>query len=240
MEKRKIADINISVECVVFGYDNNRLKVLLIEQKPPPNGQLSIDSLQASIPGDLMLASESIDQCLHRILKEYLGAAPEFLKQFHVFANPSRMKGLIDKDWHRQFRSHHDKPVIALTWYALVQMNNFNPEIESVGAKAIWLDIAKVEDLVLDHNLILKKAISELREDLLHYDIGLEILPDKFTLSQLQNLYEIIADEQLDKRNFRKMIKKMDNLIALNEKQQGVLHKPAQLFRYNKVKKELM
>jgi len=229
-----VANLEVSVDCVVFGFDDDRLKALLIEQKLPNNGHLSIDKLQMAIPGDLVLEEESLDECAARVLIELTSLDGIYLKQFHTFGDPERVKHLKDRDWLRSFRANPEVRVITVAYYSLVKMDDYEPMPSSFAGKATWVDINEIPDLAFDHNIIVEMALDVMRHELDSHHIGFELLPDKFTLTQLQKLYEIILDKKLDKRNFRKNIKKLDQVVPLDEKQQGVLHKPAQLYRYER------
>ncbi|MDG2247163.1 MAG: NUDIX hydrolase [Flavobacteriales bacterium] len=226
--------LDVSVDCVLFGFDGEGLKVLLIEQGLDESGSLSKDQVQTALPGDLVYLDESLDASAERVLKELTSLDGIYLKQFHTFGDPQRVKGLKDQDWLRSFRANPERRVITVAYYSLVKMEDYQPQPSSFAGKAIWVDVNEIPDLAFDHNDIAEKALTVLREELDSKHIGFELLPEKFTLSQLQLLYEIILDKKLDKRNFRKNIKKMDQVIPLDEKQQGVFHKPAQLFRFDK------
>lgn len=226
--------LDVSVDCVLFGFDGEGLKVLLIEQGLHESGSLSQEQVQTALPGDLVYLNESLDSSAARVLKELTSLDGIYLKQFHTFGDPERVKGLKDQEWLRSFRANPERRVITVAYYSLVKMEDYQPQPSSFAGKAIWVDVNEIPDLAFDHNDIAEKALSVLREELDSKHIGFELLPEKFTLSQLQLLYEIILDKKLDKRNFRKNIKKMDQVIPLDEKQQGVLHKPAQLFRFDK------
>jgi 8-oxo-dGTP diphosphatase len=226
--------IDISIDCVIFGFDGETLKVLLIEQGAPEGGQMSIENLQMALPGDLVNNEESLDENAARILKELTDLEGIYLKQFHAFGDPSRVKGLKDQEWLRSFRANPERRVITIAYYSLVKMDEYEPHAASFAGEIQWVDVYDIPSLAFDHNNITNTALDVLREELNTKHIGFELLPEKFTLSQLQKLYEIILDKKLDKRNFRKNIKKLDQVVPLNEKQQGVLHKPAQLFKYEK------
>ncbi|WP_306644065.1 NUDIX hydrolase [Sanyastnella coralliicola] len=228
------SQVDISVDCVVFGFDGEQLKLLLIDQKLPDSGNLNPDLLQIALPGDLMNAGESLDACAARVLKELTSLEGIYLKQFYAFGDPNRVSDLKDQEWLRSFRVNPERRVITVAYYSLVKMDDYVPQASSFASNAKWIDIQDVPELAFDHNDIVDKAIAVLRQELTTKHIGFELLPEKFTLSQLQTLYETILDKKLDKRNFRKNIKKMDQVIPLDEKQQGVLHKPAQLFRFDR------
>ncbi|MDA0882874.1 MAG: NUDIX domain-containing protein [Bacteroidetes bacterium] len=232
MNKYAVNGVDISVDCVVFGFDGESLKLLLIEQSPAEN--FPKEKLQFALPGDLVQEEEGLDDSAARVLKELTSLEGIYLKQFHTFGDPNRVKGLKDQDWLRTFRANPDQRVITVGYYSLVRMEDYQPEASSFARNASWIDVNDVPSLAFDHNEIVDEGIKTLREELDSKYIGFELLPDKFTLGQLQLLYEIILDKKLDKRNFRKNIKKMDQVIPLDEKQQGVLHKPAQLFRFER------
>ena len=230
--KKETTPMDVSVDCVVFGFDEQKLKILLIEQKQPNSTHLI--KLQKAIPGDLVQDEESLDEAARRVLLELTSLEGIYLKQFKSFGNPERVRGLKDQEWLRSFRNHPERRVLTVGYYSLVKMDEFNPKAASFAGKAQWVDVYKVPILAFDHNEIIEEALAMLRHELVSDNIGFELLPDKFTLSQLQRLYEIILDRKLDKRNFRKNALKNERLQALNEKQKGVLHKPAQLFKFHK------
>ncbi len=221
---------NVSVDCVVFGFDNERLNVLLIKRKE--------DSVQKSqslaLPGDLVLDSESLDEAANRILKELTALEGLFLQQFHAFGNPKRVKQVKDLHWLQSYRKHPQARVITIGYFVLVRMEDFQPEASSFAEEVYWQDLKEIPSLAFDHNEIVEKAIGHLRNDFIMSRNAYELLPEKFTLRQVQNLHEIILDIELDKRNFRSKILKENLLIPLEEKQKGVVHKPAQLFMLNK------
>jgi 8-oxo-dGTP diphosphatase len=187
-----------------------------------------------ALPGDLVDTEESLDDAAARVLYELTSLEGIYLKQFYTFGDPNRVRGLKDQEWLRNFRAHPEKRVITVAYYSLVKMDEYQPHPSSFASEAKWIEINAVPQLAFDHNEIVEQGLRALREELTTKHIGFELLPEKFTLSQLQLLYEVILDKKLDKRNFRKNIKKMDQVIALDEKQKGVLHKPAQLFRFER------
>ncbi len=229
MESR-YAKINVSVDNVIFGWDGEHLNILLIEQKrAPKNVHLSP---RLAIPGDLVLVEEGLDDAANRILKELTKLEGIYLRQFEAFGDPSRVKEEKDQDWLKAFREDPDAHVITVAYFSLVRMDLVNPEASSFASNTLWVEMHNIPDLAFDHNRIIDKALRRLRQNVEQKSIGFELLPEKFTLTQIQSLYEAILDKKLDKRNFRKSIKKLDTIIPLNEKQVGVTHKPGQLFEY--------
>ncbi len=227
--------MDVSVDCVLFGFDDKKLKVLLIEQKQAGK-EKKILKLQTALPGDLLKEGESLDEAAKRVMKELTSLKGIYLKQFYTFGDPMRVKNLKDQDWLRLFRAHPERRVITVGYYSLVKMQDYEPKASSFAGKARWVDVYNIPDLAFDHNEIVERAIEILRHELVADNIGFELLPEKFTLTELQQLHEIILNKKLDKRNFRKNALKMENLKPLEEKQKGVLHKPAQLYQYKRKK----
>ncbi len=225
--------LDLSVDCVVFGFDNDRLKLLVIEQervsedKPP----------RKALPGNLVFESESLDNAASRVLKELTGLNGVYLRQFYTFGNPERVRDLKDQEWLRKFRQRPDSRVISVGYYSLVKMEDYHLSPSSFAENAEWIDIDQIPALAFDHNEIVTRAIGKLRKDTENYNISFKLLPNKFTLGQLQKLYELILNKKLDKRNFRKSIQKIEALIPLGEKQKNVDHKPAQLFMFRQLNK---
>lgn len=222
---------NISVDCVVFGFDNEKLNVLLIEQKLP-----EIEKRQYALPGDLIHNNEGLDAAASRVLKEISGLEGIFLKQFKAFGDPFRVSDIKDLEFLNSYREHPQARVITIAYLALVKMDNFKPEASSFADRVFWQDVESIPPLAFDHTSIFEQALEKLRVDFIQAKTGFELLPKKFTLGQVQKLYEIILGKPLDKRNFRKKILKEQLVKATDQKQEGVLHKPARLYRVNSEK----
>jgi 8-oxo-dGTP diphosphatase len=222
---------NVSVDCVVFGFDFTNLNVLLIERNIAMNGVTYADM---KLPGDLMRLDEDLDTSAARILKENTGLSDIYLKQFKSFGSPERLKRKPrDLEWLRQI-DHPEEHVITIAYYSLLDTTDQGGPKLTISNNARWCPVHEVTDLVMDHMDILRSALEHLRVELLNKPIGFELLPDKFTLSQMQKLYEVILGTTFDKRNFRKKISSMKYLIPLNEKQVGVAHKPARLYIFSR------
>lgn len=222
---------NVSVDCVVFGFDFNELKVLLIERNISYEGICYNDW---KLPGDLVRWNEDISEAASRILKELTGLENIYLKQLTAFGaverinqRPRDMAWLIKID-------HPEERVITIAYYSLINIALDRSAELSLQATARWRPLDQISELAFDHKLILDFALSQLRNELKFHPIGFELLPEKFTLSQLQKLYELIFQTNYDKRNFRKKISGVNYIIPLREKQTGVAHKPARLYTFNK------
>jgi 8-oxo-dGTP diphosphatase len=228
--------MDISVDCVLFGFDEKKLKLLLIEQRHAGTDR-KLPKIQTALPGDLLKDKESLDECAKRVLKELTSLKGIYLKQFYTFGDPKRVQDLKDQQWLRLFRAHPERRVITVGYYSLVKLDDYTPKASSFAGKTKWVDVYNIPELAFDHNEIVERALDVFRHELVADNIGFELLPEKFTLSQLQHLHEIILDKKLDKRNFRKNVLKGNHLTPLEEKQQGVLHKPAQLYKYKRKSK---
>mgnify|MGYP001278832830 FL=1 len=220
--------INLSIDCVIFGFDNDqKLKVLLIKKNINKK-----NDYQYALPGDLLNHDEDLLTGGKRILKSLTSLENIFLRQFHAFGNPERTKQKKDQAWLRLYRKKPEERVVTIGYIALVKMEEYVPQPASFAFQTEWVDIKDVpHNLAFDHNHILAYGIEYLKEQIDHKLIS-NLLPSRFTLSQLQHLYEILLDEKLDKRNFRKNISKIDIIKKTNEKQEGVRHKPAYLYTY--------
>lgn len=219
---------SISVDCVIFGYSNNELKVLLRKELVPENDKVFEEW---KLPGNHIFRNEMIDATATRILKEQTGLNIFFSKQFMVFSDPNRLtKRQRDYEWIKP--SLLDNRVITIGFYALVNINDVDNSTIVDDAK--WMNIYDVSELMFDHNQIFDEALKKLRDDLLHEPLVFELLPEKFTLTKMQNLYEVIFNTTYDKRNFRRKINKMHYLKPLEEFEQGVSHKPARLYLFDK------
>ena len=226
---------HVSVDCVILGYDSQELKVLLIERKysESGNGTPHNQHLDIALPGNLVSDDEDLDTSAKRILKELTDLDNIYMEQFRAFGNPSRVRQEQDVEWLKTMRSQPQARVITIAYFALVKLEDYVPKAHSFARQSGWYPIHAVPKLAFDHNEILDQALQVLKFKITHYPLGFELLPEKFTLGQLQRLYESILGDDLDKRNFRRKMKSLKLLIPLKEKQQGVSHKPAELYRFN-------
>lgn len=229
MKKRKTNSLNphVSVDCVVFGFNDQKLKVLLIERERIPKSHLKGHKLK--LPGNLISEVEDLDISASRTLKELTGLNNIFLKQFGVFSSPERLSPPEDLNWLRKTSGLKVDRVVTVAYYSLIKISESN-----TTEKTIWQPINELPELIFDHNNIVKSALEELRKEIRTEPLCFELLPKKFTIRQMQNLYEAILGERLDNRNFRKKIKPLEFLTPLSEKEKEVNHKPAQLYKFDK------
>ncbi|MEN8192541.1 MAG: NUDIX domain-containing protein [Bacteroidota bacterium] len=203
---------NLSVDCVVFGFENNKLEVLLIKRKRNPNK----DSW--ALPGGFVLNTETLDEAAVRILEETSNVKNIYLEQVHTFSK-------IDRFPLRR--------VISVSYFALIdpEKHFLKPGVDTTDVK--WLQINEKINFPFDHAEIFQSALKQLRLRVRTKPIGFELLPKKFSLTQLQSLYECIMGETFDKRNFRKKIFGLNMLIPLDDYQKGVAHRAARLYKFD-------
>lgn len=239
MQKGVTAEIrlnpNVSVDCVIFGFDGEKLKVLLIDRGQDINGPHEGDKVYA-LPGNLIREDENLDEAAERVLNELTGLRDIFLEQFGSFGDPNRLTKEHDYEWLKSIRAEPDARVITVAYYSLIRADHVEIHASGFAKDAFWYDIDNLPELGFDHEDIIQGALKELKFKSKYQPIGFELLPEKFTLGQLQKLYEAILNTDLDKRNFRRKILKMSFLVPLKEKQQGVPHKPARYYMFDKDK----
>lgn len=226
---------SISVDCVVFGFDTEQLKVLLIERSKSPYEKADLPSGNLKLPGSLIKDTDDLERAAYRILKELTGLDHVSLKQFAIFDRPDRLNNINDLTWLCSTSGLQIRRVISVTYYSILRIAKNDPA-KLLLDQSHWIPVKKLPRLAFDHNFIIDGALKELRKKLQYESFGLELLPKKFTIRQFQNLYMEILGKDIDKRNFRKKIHKLDCLVPLPEKEKKVKHKPAQLFKLDRKK----
>jgi 8-oxo-dGTP diphosphatase len=211
----------LTVDNIILGFDEADLKVLLIKRGAEPY----LDAW--ALPGDFMYPTEELDTSASRILEELTGIKNVYLEQVHTFGTVGR---------------HPLGRVVTVAYLSLIKIDAYTITPASFAQKAQWHSISKVPTLAFDHKKILDNCLDALKQRVRVRPIGFELLPPKFTLTELQHLYEAILELEppkgLDKRNFRKKILSMDFIVDLNESQEGVAHRPARLYQFDKEKYE--
>jgi 8-oxo-dGTP diphosphatase len=207
----------LTVDGVVFGLDEGDLKVLLIQRDQEPfRGRWAL-------PGGFVRVEETLEEAVRRELEEEAGVRIAFLEQLYTF-------GEIDRDPRER--------VVSVAYYALVKMSSHDLRAATDARDVAWFSVCDPPKLAFDHESILSTALERLRAKVRYQPIGFELLPPKFTLSQLQRLYETLLESPLDKRNFRKKILGMELLEELDEVERDVAHRAARLYRFNKKRYE--
>ncbi len=222
---------NISVDCVIFGFDFEKLNVILIERKliEPDTGKRLINDY--TLPGAHIFKDEPLKKAAQRILYDLTGLHDIYLEQFYTVGDPARLKNPVDQFWLECIGKDPAEHVVSVCYFSLLNCNQVT--IQHKERNPRWYPLKDLPVLAFDHAHILDKAMTALRRKLQYEPIGFEMLPDKFTLSQLQKLYEVVFDTTIDKRNFRKKIARLKYLVQLDEKQQGVSHKPARYYIFS-------
>lgn len=206
---------SLTVDCVVFGIDDENLKVLLIQRGAPPfEGRWAL-------PGGFVHMNESLDDAARRELQEETGLERIYLEQLYTFGEPKRdPRGRV----------------VSVAYYALVKLSDHRVHAATDAREARWFSVWETPALAFDHEKLLETALTRLGGKVRYQPVGFELLPAKFTLTQLQQLYEKILRRELDKRNFRKKILSMDLLEELDEMEKDVAHRAARLYRFDKAK----
>lgn len=202
----------ITIDCVIFGFDEGSLEVLLVE-----HGE-GISKGKWGLPGGWIYKKESTDNAAHRLLNELTGLDNIYLEQLKAFGDPDRFPL---------------RRVITIGYYALVKREDYNIKAGFTASDAKWYKINTIPDLIYDHNEILSYSLQHLRNRVRQAPLGFNLLPEKFTLLQLMHLYEEILGIEMDKSNFRRKILHMKLLVALDEKQQDVSHRAAKLYQFD-------
>lgn len=204
----------VAVDCIIFGFDGQELKLLLVKRNfPPAKGEWSL-------MGGFLKKDESLDNAAARVLFKLTGLQKVYLEQLYSY-------GKIDRD--------PGERVISAAYYALVKIDEYDEKLlKKYNAK--WFLINGFPDLIFDHNIMVNKALKRLKRKAQSQPIGFELLPEKFTIPQLQKLYETIFQKEFDKRNFRKKILGFQVLQKFDEKEKKSSKKGAYLYRFDQDK----
>lgn len=215
MHQYEFARPALTVDIVVFALDQQDLQVMLIERDLEPFAG------SWAIPGGFVRVDESLEEAARRELQEETGLQDIFLEQLYTF-------GDLDRDPRER--------VVTVAYYALVNLEGHNVQASTDARNAAWFAVNDLPQLAFDHDRILRLAHERLRGKVRYQPIGFELLPERFTLRQLQHMYEVILDRELDKRNFRKKVLATDLIKETNEIEKDVAHRAARLYRFDKRK----
>jgi 8-oxo-dGTP diphosphatase len=201
-------NIAISVDCVIFGYEDKELKVLLIKS--------DLEEFEGlySLLGDLIRPDEDLDSASYRILRERTGMDDVYLEQVHAFGSLER---------------HPSGRVITIAYYSLIDIKHHKLQLSH--NELHWHPLNDIKKLAFDHKLILDTCLQRLQQQVMENPVIFNLLPEKFSLRQLQELYQAILGFELDRRNFRKKISIKDWLVDLNEMEDDVPHRPGKLYK---------
>ncbi len=205
----------LTVDCVVFGLDDEDLKALLIQRDLEPfEGSWAL-------PGGFVHVDETLEEAAERELEEEAGLSKVFLEQLYTF-------GTVDRDPRER--------VVTVSYYALVNIRDHRVRAATDARNAAWFPVTELPTLAFDHEAILDVGLKRLQGKVRYQPIGFELLPKKFTLTQLQRMYQTILERSLDKRNFRRKVLAMDLLIETDEIEKDVAHRAARLYRFDERK----
>lgn len=219
LTSRKMGEVDsffksaFSVDNVIFGFEDGELNVLLIQRGAAP-----FQGMWA-LPGDLVYPNEDLDAAAERVLAQLTGLRDVYLEQVRTFGSVNR---------------HPLGRVITVAYYSLVKTSDFSLKPASFAQTAQWFSVDEVPQLAFDHAEILAACRHQLQLRARREPVGFELLPPKFTLTKLQQLYECLLQTKLEKRNFRKKVLSMDILVELEEIQEGVAHRPARYFQFDR------
>jgi 8-oxo-dGTP diphosphatase len=200
--------IALSVDCVIFGYDKKKLKVLVFESDFEEYANM------LSLIGDLVQPEEDLEEAPYRILRARAGLHDVYMEQVYTFGTVER---------------HPSGRVITTAYFSLVDIKTH--KLPASETNLHWHDVDDISRMAFDHKMILDNCLSRLREKVLEYPIVFNLLPEKFSLRELQDLYEAILGVELDRRNFRKRITLKNWLVDLNEMEEDVPHRPGKLYK---------
>ncbi|MBL7760266.1 MAG: NUDIX hydrolase [Sediminibacterium sp.] len=207
---RSYPKVPLTVDCVIFGFEENKLKILLIKS------DLALYKGKYSLLGDFVRDNEELDAAAYRILKERTGMDNVFLDQVKAFGSPAR---------------HPGGRVITIAYCSLLNIQHHALKIHDNELN--WVSLASLKEMAFDHKEIVDVCYQWLQKRIQEHPLGFNLLPEKFSLRELQNLYEAILGITLDRRNFRKKFASMDLLIDTNEMEQDVSHRPGKLYKFN-------
>ncbi|GEN71035.1 MULTISPECIES: NUDIX hydrolase [Chryseobacterium] len=219
----------VSVDCVVFGFDHdNRLNILLVQRHVD---DVPVDR-QRKLPGSLIFSNEDVDDAAHRVLHELTGIKKMVLKQFKCFADPFRASNQIDIKWMGTEYMHNIDRIITVAYLSLCKIDH---KINSTKYETVdWYPVDQVPALPFDHNKIINESLTEIRRWIeTDFSIIFELLPKKFTIRQLYQLYSALSEKQIDIKNFHKKISSFNYIIPLEEIEQNVSHRAARYYRFD-------
>ena len=208
----KIIDA-LSIDCLIFGFKDGALDVLLIKHAD------GISKGKWALPGGWIMYNESVDAAANRLLHSLTGVSNIYLEQLRSFGEVMR---------------YPVERVITIAYYALVNAESYSLSAGFTASDVKWCSVHDVPKLPYDHTEILKAGFKHLKHKVMHEPVGFNLLPKKFTLHHIQQLYEAILETSLDKPNFRRKLLKMNLLVPCNEKQTDVSHRAANLYRFDK------
>lgn len=229
--KTPLANNHISVDCVVVGFDGTQLKVLLLRRMGEESGEVFHDM---KLPGSLIYMDEDLDEAAKRVLNDLTGLKNVNLMQFKTFGSKDRTKNPKDIHWLERAEKAKVERIVTVAYLSLVKIDRaLNKNLDDFQAE--WVALQDIKDLAFDHNQIISEAMVFIRQYVeFNPSCLFDLLPRKFTALQLRVLFELVYGRQIDVRNFHKKISMMEYVVPLDEYQQGVSHRAARFYRFDK------
>lgn len=229
--KTPLANNHISVDCVVVGFDGTQLKVLLLRRMGEESGEVFHDM---KLPGSLIYMDEDLDEAAKRVLNDLTGLKNVNLMQFKTFGSKDRTKNPKDIHWLERAEKAKVERIVTVAYLSLVKIDRaLNKNLDDFQAE--WVALQNIKDLAFDHNQIISEAMVFIRQYVeFNPSCLFDLLPRKFTALQLRVLFELVYGRQIDVRNFHKKISMMEYVVPLDEYQQGVSHRAARYYRFDK------
>ena len=228
---------SLSIDCVIFGFHENELKVLLLKLKKADVWAL---------PGGFVEKSQDIDMSAASVLKLRVGMDDIYLRQFHLFGKANRIahdhasKMIKQGIMPEANRSWFERRFVSIGYYALVEYSKVKkPTPDMTYETCEWRHFNDLPSMMIDHHSIIAKAHESLKKELLLYPVGINLLSKEFTMPELQALYETILDKKLDRRNFRRRMLGYDLLVNTGKRRTGGPHKAPILYRFDQEKYEI-
>ena len=234
MEKRQsqpLANNHISVDCVVVGFDGEQLKVLLVKRVGEEQGEVFHDM---KLPGSLIYEDEDLDEAARRVLRELTGLKNIDMRQFKAYGSRNRTSNPKDVHWLERAMQMRVERIVTVGYVALVKIDRkLSQGLDDY--QACWVAVPEVKQLAFDHNQILADALSFISRFGTYEPSRLfDLMPRKFTAAQLRTLYEVVYGRRMDARNFHKRMAQMPYIVPLDEYEQGVSHRAARYYRFDK------
>lgn len=226
-----LANNHISVDCVVIGFDGEQLKVLLVNQVGEEEGKVYHDM---KLPGSLIYMDEDLDEAAQRVLHELTGVKNVNLMQFKAFGSKNRTSNPKDVLWLERAMQSRVERIVTIAYLAMVKIDRtLDKNLDA--SQAGWTALEDIQTLAFDHNLIIEEALAAIRQFVeINPSMLFDLLPRKFTAAQLRVLFELVYDKPVDVRNFHKKIALMEYVVPLDERQQGVAHRAARYYKFDK------
>lgn len=219
----------VSVDCVVFGFDHeNRLNILLVQRHVD---EIPLER-RRKLPGSLIFSNEDVDDAAERVLHELTGIRKMVLKQFKCFADPGRANNEHDIKWMGKEYKHHIDRIITVAYLSLCKIDH---KINSTKYDNVdWFPIDEVPELPFDHNKIISESLVEIRKWIeSDFSIIFELLPKRFTIRQLYQLYSALSEKYIDIKNFHKKISSFNYIVPLDEIEKNVSHRAARYYKFD-------